>query len=390
MNNDYQALSITSHILGHHTYGKLLREYFNNSNSLGSVDFYWFKEECNKLLWLATRSFYCKFPSSWIQQRNLDFQCLRSELTTAYITKLLIKQKLHSKQYSVMHLHTQVMALLALEYMKRVPTIVSIDFTAALKYREMQDVSFQWTYAPNISLEKRVFDAASQIVTWSEFAKQSVIEDYDINENKVIVIPPGVNLSALESDNNSADKNSDNCNILFVGGDFKRKGGHDLLKVFLENFSNIAILHIVTKEAIECSHHRVRVYNNISAYTPEWKSLYQQADIFVMPTYSEGLPQVFMEAMGFSLPIIATNLPQMKEVIINDVTGFMIHPGNKNELAKMLKILVENPILRIEMGRKGKQIAQLKFDIHKNCSHLESIFKELSASQGRNIYTNIL
>jgi alpha-maltose-1-phosphate synthase len=379
--NTYQALSITSHVLGHRTYGQLLRDYFNTSSSLASVDFYWFMDECKKLTWLLTRPFYRKFPSSWIQQRNLDFQCFRSELTSAYITQLLIKQKIYSKPYTVMHLHTQVMAFLALEYMKKVPTVVSIDFTAVLKSREMNDTSFQWTYAPNISLEKKVFDAAAQIISWSELAKKSVIEDYKIDESKVIVIPPGVNLSALECNTNSSAKKTDTCNILFIGGDFKRKGGKDLLSVFINNFSNQATLHIVTKEIIKCNHPRVKIYNNISAYTPEWKYLYQQADIFVLPTYSEGLPQVFMEAMGFGVPVITTNLPQMKEVILNYETGFMVAPGNRDELAKHIKILIDNPTLRLQMSAKSRQIAQLKFDARKNCSHIESIFQELSSKQ---------
>lgn len=378
MNTNYQALSITSNVLGHRTYGQLLRDYFNNLNTLSSVDFYWFKDECNKLLWLLTRPFYLKFPSSWIQQHNLDFRCFRSEVTSAYITKLLIKQKIDSKPYTVLHLHTQVMAFLALEYMNRIPTVVSVDYTAALKSSEIKDSGFHWTYAPNILLERRVFNVASRIISWSELAKKSIVEDYGIDEHKVIVIPPGVNLNALELNTYISNPKTNACNILFVGGDFKRKGGHDLLSVFLDNFSNEAVLHLVTKDAIECNHPRVKVYNNISAYTSEWQFLYQQADIFVMPTYSEGLPQVFMEAMGFSLPILTTNLPQMKEVIIDNETGFMIPAGNREELAKKLKVMIDNPMLRREMGIKGRQLAQLKFDANKNCHHLETIFQELS------------
>ncbi len=378
MNQKYHALSITNQFLGHRTYGQLLRDYFKNSNSPGSVDFYWFMDECKNLQWLLTRPFYRKFPNSWIQQRNLDVQCLRSELISAYITKSLIKKNLYKKPYTVMHLHTQVMALLALEYMKKIPTVVSIDFTAALVSREMSDSRFQWTYAPNILIEQRVFHAASRIISWSELAKKSVVEDYGIHEDKVIVIPPGVNLSILDVDNNFRSHNSQACNILFVGGDFTRKGGHDLLSVFLESLSDSATLHLVTKATIECSHPQVRVYNNITAYSPEWKALYQQADIFVMPSYSEGLPQVFMEAIGFGLPVVATNLPQIEEVIIDGVTGFMIPPGNRHELAQRLKTLIENPTLRLEMGIKGKQVAQIKFDINKNFFLIESLFQAIS------------
>jgi alpha-maltose-1-phosphate synthase len=378
MNTKYAALSITSQFLGHRTYGQLLRDYFQNANLPGSVDFHWFMDECKNLQWLITRPFYQKLPNSWLQQRNLDFQSLRSEFISAYITKSLLKRKLSQKSYTVMHLHTQVMAFLSLEYMKKIPTVVSIDFTAALKAKEIIDQRFHWTYQPNILMEQKVFHAASRIISWSELAKKSVVEDYGISKDKITVIPPGVNLNALKFDEPLIQKNIDTCNILFIGGDFTRKGGEDLLSVFLDNFTDVATLHLVTNKTIHCHDHRVRVYHNIKAYTPEWRRLYQQADIFVMPTYSEGLPQVFMEAMAAGLPIISTNLPQMQEVISDGITGFLVPPGNRHELAKKIKTLIEQPELRIEMGMQGKQIAELNFDAHKNCSQIENIFHELS------------
>nr|WP_274517507.1 glycosyltransferase [Fortiea contorta] len=117
----------------------------------------------------------------------------------------------------------------------------------------------------------------------------------------------------------------------------------------------------------------------MSAYTPEWRRLYQQADMFVMPSYSEGLPQVFMEAMTAGLPVISTNLPQMQEVIDDGVTGFLIPPGNRDKLAQKMQILIDNPELRIAMGNKAKQVSHLRFDAEKNCYQIENIFQELSA-----------
>ncbi len=380
MNTKYKALSITSQFLGNCAYNQRLKEYFKNSNILGSVDFHGFMDECKNLEWLVTRLFYHKLPNSWIQKRNLDFQYFRSQFISAYITKSLLKQKLSKKSYTVMHLHTQVMAFLALEYMNKIPTVVSIDFTAILKSREMIDDRFKWTYSPNILMEQKVFNTASRIISSSELAKRSAVKDYGISEDKVIVIPPGIDLSALNFAHHSHNKDADTCNILFIGDDFVREGGNDLLSVFIDNFSDVATLHLVTNKIIECNHERVRIYRNINSYTPEWKRLYQQADIFVMPTCHEGLSQVFMESMAAGLPIISPNSPQIKEVISDGVTGLLISPGNRHELAKKLKILIDNPALRMEIGMKAKEVSQLKFDAHKNCSHIERIFQELSAS----------
>lgn len=371
-----KVLSIMRAGAGNGIYADLLKENFSQSTSC-HVDFYWSHDErkmvARVLWWLLS----FRVPNEWIRKQNLDFHRSRSEIGDAYMAKDLAVRKLRQIEYSVLHFHTEVMAFLSIDLMKKLPTVVNVDMTSFQVYQEKNNPSFKWTYSPSFFLGKRCFEAAAQVVTWSEWARKSVIEDYNIDEKKVQAIYPGVNVTELTPPSNPKRDHQKLFNILFIGADFERKGGPDLLKVFLEKFAETAQLNLVTKVSIDCQHPNVHIHNNIKAYTPEWLELYHQSDVFVMPTYADAFGYVFLEAMAMGLPVIATRINAIPEIVSHGETGFLIQPGDRNELACSIQSLLENPTLCREMGSKGRKIAEQKFNIQKCCQTLESIFRKI-------------
>jgi alpha-maltose-1-phosphate synthase len=382
MDTHYKALSIMFDGLGHRTYGNLMREYFDQI-AYEDTDFYWFTEERELLLRILLKPLFFSFPNQWVQKQNLDLRRYRSETALAFVARRLLVRKLQQKDYSVLHFHTQAMALRSVDLIKKIPTVVGIDFTSVLASQESTDPDFRWTYHPNVLLDKRVFEAAACVVAWSERARQSVIEDYQIDDQKVKTIPPGVNLDLLTYPDQTKKANGALYKILFVGADFQRKGGYDLLEVFLQSFSDCAELHLVTPTPLDYIHPNIYVYPDIKAYSQKWLDLYSQVDLFVMPTYAEALGLVFMEAMAAGLPVIATNLPQIAEVVSNGETGFLIQPGNRHALSTKIHHLIENPTLGRDMGSKGRKVVEQKFNAQDNFQKLEAIFRELSESKHR-------
>ena len=148
MTKNPQILSIIERHMGHGTYGNLMREYFDRTSSY-KVDFNWYNDERELPTRILNRLLSFKFPNQWIQEQNLDFNRFRISAGFAYMARRLIARKLSQADYSVLHLHTQVMALLSVDYMKNLPTVVSIDLTAAQASQEKTDPSFRWTYTPN-------------------------------------------------------------------------------------------------------------------------------------------------------------------------------------------------------------------------------------------------
>lgn len=371
--NRPRILSVIEAYIGHQTYGCLMREYFQQVESC-AVDFYWFNEERELHTRIINRLLSYYSSNRWVQQNNVDLHLFRFQIGFAYMARRLVIRKLAQAQYSALHFHTQPLAFLCLDLMRELPTIVSLDRTTVQAARERTSASFYWTFQPNISLEKKVFEAAQSIVSFSESARRSVIEDYGIKPEKVALIYPGVNVEQITPSNQIVAHAQTRCNILFIGGDFERKGGYDVLDVFLKHFSNRAKLHLVTQAAIACDHANVHVYTNIKAYTPEWLELYQQADVFVMPTHSEPFGWVFIEAMAAGLPIVATRLNAIPEIVAEGETGLLIEPGDRTALADRMGRLLQDPDLRRNMGAKGRRVAEQKFNYQTHFKQLEGLF----------------
>ena len=80
------------------------------------------------------------------------------------------------------------------------------------------------------------------------------------------------------------------------------------------------------------------------------------ADIFVLPSYNEGLPISILEAMSYGLPILSTTVGGIPEIVENGVNGFLVEPGDKNALLEFLEVLVLNKTKRLEMGEKSRLV----------------------------------
>lgn len=94
-------------------------------------------------------------------------------------------------------------------------------------------------------------------------------------------------------------------------------------------------------------------------------SAFQRADIFCFPTFfeSETFGVVLLEAMQFSLPVVATTWRGIPSIVKNKVNGFLIDPKNADELAKRLELLILDPSLRLRMGNEGRKIFLSKFTL---------------------------
>jgi len=108
--------------------------------------------------------------------------------------------------------------------------------------------------------------------------------------------------------------------------------------------------------------------------------LYNNSDILVLTSEHEGLPNCILEAMASGLPVIANNVGGVSELIINNVTGFLIEPFDKNDFLNKLKLLINDKKLRKRMGASGRIRVKKHFSIEKNIKKLTLVFKNLQIS----------
>lgn len=102
-----------------------------------------------------------------------------------------------------------------------------------------------------------------------------------------------------------------------------------------------------------------------------------KSDIYCQPSRSEALSFTIMEAMSCGLPIVATNVGGIPEIVFNDVNGYLVEPDNPEELALALKKLIDNKQKREQLGEKSYNIINdANLNTEKNISRIVSMIEK--------------
>lgn len=117
-------------------------------------------------------------------------------------------------------------------------------------------------------------------------------------------------------------------------------------------------------------------------YQADPNPYYSLMDIFCVPSLQEGFGMVAVEAMLHRLPVIATNVGGLKDIVVNGSTGYLIPPQNSVELAAQLKLLIQDSVLRKELGNSGYLRATANFTTDKYVDKLESLYHQLLRERG--------
>jgi len=98
--------------------------------------------------------------------------------------------------------------------------------------------------------------------------------------------------------------------------------------------------------------------------------------MFVLPSRSEGIPLTALEAMAWGLPVVATRVGGLPEVVEQGVTGLLVPPADPTALADAMVAVWSSPELRDRMGRAGRQRAEEYFDVRRMVAQYEDLYTE--------------
>jgi glycosyltransferase involved in cell wall biosynthesis len=104
---------------------------------------------------------------------------------------------------------------------------------------------------------------------------------------------------------------------------------------------------------------------NYHGGTEDVRPYIEQSNIFVLPSYHEGMPRTVLEAMAMGRPILTTNVPGCKETVVNGENGWLVEKANVEQLADKMIWFIENQGEWQRMGDISHQMAIEKFDVHK-------------------------
>jgi glycosyltransferase involved in cell wall biosynthesis len=280
-----------------------------------------------------------------------------------------LRRRLADGPVDAIFIHTQVASLLSIDLMRRTPTVVSLDATP----KNFDDIGSAYGHSRSgrlaewakAAINRRAFGAASQLVTWSRLASDSLITDYQVPAAKIHVIPPGVDLGVFRPLDSTPIAGP--VRILFVGGDFVRKGGPELLTAMSALSPNVELDVVTGSDVVGIpSNVTCRVHRGLKPRTAELIDLYRRADIFALPSRGDCLPQVLAEAAAAGLPLVATPTGAVPEIVRDGENGFLVPIGSAARLASALRLLVDDPTLRRRMGHESMVMAAREHDAAAN------------------------
>ena len=296
-------------------------------------------------------------------------------------------QRMCSGPVDAVFIHTQVAALLAGPVMQRVPTVVSLDATPV--NFDSQGGSYgharSWpgVEAVKLRLNQLVFRRAAALVTWCRWAADSLVADYGVPEDKISVIHPGVDLTLFRPREHDGDRGA--VRVLFVGGDFERKGGTDLLQA-LRRLGPRAELDIVTGSAVELPPGLVcRVHRGLTPQSPELVRLYREADIFALPSRGDCFPQAVAEGLASGLAVVGSRTGGIPEMVDEGVNGCLVAPGDPRGLGSALESLVDSYPTRRRMRLASRQLAEQEHDADANNRQIIQLMVALAAAKARDL-----
>jgi glycosyltransferase involved in cell wall biosynthesis len=206
-----------------------------------------------------------------------------------------------------------------------------------------------------IDEEREIFRAATLVFVMSGHVRRSLIDRYAIPEENVVTAYAGSN---VERPAEAADPSRfSGKNILFVGVDWERKGGPDLLAAFRSikrRFPDATLTVIGCSPAI--SESGVHIVGRIP---PEAvRPYFGRASVFCLPSRIEPFGIAVVEAFAHGLPVVATRIGALSDMVEEGRSGHLVEPGSVDALGDALADLLQSPQRCAAFGERGrKQIA---------------------------------
>ena len=238
----------------------------------------------------------------------------------------------------------------------------------------------------------KTLDAADHIMCVSEDLLSIALE-HGIDEEKVSLAPIGVDIDVFKKRDDGSLKerlgiDSDVKIILYVGQLIPRKGLIyliDAIPQILDEHNKACFVFVGNgpqKDGLEKLCREKNIQTNVRFVGGvelerliDWNSI---ADIFALPSLSEGRPTVIYEAMSCELPIIATDVGGVSEQVENGYNGFVVKPRDSNALVDSITYLLENDDLRKDMGRNSrKRIIEQGWTWDNHAKNVIEIYKKI-------------
>lgn len=235
------------------------------------------------------------------------------------------------------------------------------------------------------------FKTAHGVVTPS-FAYKSMLAEMGVEPEKIRVIPYGIDLSRFDFKNDGeAFRKRYNCDgssvILSVGRLNYQKGFQYLLKampIVLQKIPDAKLVVVGDGEQFTYLNELSQSLglSNSVIFTGALPPMgipdaYAAADVFVLPSIFESFGIALIEAQAAGKPVVGTRVGGAPEALQEDETGFLVDPGDSEQLGEAIIRVLSDEELAREMGENGKKFVEARFDIRNIVDDVTAVYEEL-------------
>ena len=297
-----------------------------------------------------------------------------------FIKALLNKLKL---EFDVLHLHTPLVP-----YFKKIGPYIATQHNTIIsqinKRKILDFYSFVFKTLKNqlISIDQEIPKHASCVIATSKGVADELHRFYGIPATKITVIPNGVDTDLFRPADIAGIKGS---RILYTGRLDAGKGIEDIVacaKIVCAELP--AAVFVIIGDGPLSRSMKQWVYDaNLESnfqfvgwvnqqYLVEY---YQQASVYLFPSYSEGMPLTLLEAMSCACPCVATDIVGNADVVLDGGTGFLVPPGNPKSLAEAIVKLLTDEQLRKQMGTNARKRVLAEYDWNIIVGMVEEVYR---------------
>ena len=290
-----------------------------------------------------------------------------------------LKKYLQNNKFDVIHAHTRVTQVLGATLSKKfnIPLVTTCHGFFRPRFHR-----------------KRFPCWGDRVIAISKGVKGHLINDFNVREKSIRLVYSGINIDNYkEYSEEQIDKIRNEHNISkdnFVVGTIARfsdvKGLDYLLKaaeIILKENDNFVFLLIGTgkeedslkKTSQELNiQHRVRFINSIV----DSKIYFSIMDVFVMPSLQEGLGLAILEAQLHRIPVVASNVGGIPEIVRHNSTGILVEPKDRSSLAKAILQVKNDNSLRGLVVENAYQMVRKDFSLKLMADNIEKVYLELT------------
>jgi len=257
---------------------------------------------------------------------------------------------------------------------------------------EVDNVTLKW-----LLLGRMLIHQLDCVTGISDDVTNALRSKYHINEKKVLAINNGVSLEGIKMTRTARAIRdefgiSDDVKIIASVANFRRVKNHLFLlrgfKELVKEFGNVKLLLVGqgTENDSENTEINVRSYVKengllekviLTGHRNDVRELLSIADVFCLTSYREGLPISMLEAMSTGLPVVGTNVPGIRDVIMNGENGYLVESDDHMSLKKALAILLTNRKIQLSFGQKSINIVNERYSMNECMKAYQDLFQRL-------------